>query len=67
MIPTLSPAVFSDGFVVVQGKSFVVLHLSGKYSDKDINLEVWRAVAKSVVSEAFALPSRAAVPKRRRR
>lgn len=34
---------------------FVVLHLSGKCSDKDINREVWRAVAKSVVAEGFRI------------
>lgn len=33
---------------------FVVLH-SGKYSDKDVAREVWRAVAKCVVAEGFRI------------
>lgn len=34
---------------------FVVLHMSGKYSDKDVAREVWRAVAKCVVAEGFRI------------
>lgn len=34
---------------------FVVMHLSGKYSDKDVNQAVWRAVAKNVVEEGFCI------------
>lgn len=34
---------------------FVVLHMSGKYSDKDVAREVWRAVAKCVVAEGFSI------------
>ncbi len=34
---------------------FVVMHLSGKYSDKDVNQAVWRAVAKRVVEEGFRI------------
>ena len=45
---------------------FVVLHMSGKYSDKDVAREVWRAVAKSVVEDGFRIALRAAVPKKKR-
>lgn len=34
---------------------FVVLHMSSKYSDKDVAREVWRAVAKCVVAEGFRI------------
>lgn len=34
---------------------FVVMHLSGKYSDKDVNQAVWRAVAKRVVEDGFRI------------
>lgn len=34
-------------------RPFVVLHMSGKYTDKDVAREVWRAVAKCVVEEGF--------------
>lgn len=34
---------------------FVVLHMSGKYSDKDVDKAVWRAVAKCVVEDGFRI------------